>query len=228
MERGLAPGSEEHGQKPPPKTGRRLRSRVCVGRSRRRTLHSAQEDRMSSELDDNPSRWDEPCRQRTALAAAGGVGAALALGGLAGASRAFAGLAQNAGKVTAYFGQFGTIAEQEDSQVLLQGASGETSTRSSSRSPLRRCSSTAYERRPRPGRATSTSSSACTAPWSRSRTCLLRGINDMANQVKNLPPALVKHGKLGTKPSTTSPRRRRPTSWSPTGTCSSTCPRERT
>ena len=82
---------------------------------------------MSSELDDNPSRWDEPVDRRTALAAAGGVGAALALGGLAGRCSAPSPvLAQNAGKVTAYFGQFGTIAEQRDSQVrAVQGFRGD-------------------------------------------------------------------------------------------------------
>ena len=79
---------------------------------------------MSSELDDNPSRWDEPVDRRTALAAAGGVGAALALGGLAGADRAASPVyAQNAGKVTAYFGQFGTIAEQEGFAGTCSGAS---------------------------------------------------------------------------------------------------------
>ena len=55
-------------------------------------------------------------------------------------------------------------------QVRLQGLQRATSTRSSYRSPPRPHSSTACGRRPRPGRATSTSSSACTATWSPSRT----------------------------------------------------------
>ena len=81
---------------------------------------------MSSELDDNRSVWEEPVDRRKALVAAGGVGAALALGGLAGANRAFAGPAQNAGKVTAFFGQYTPIAEQEAvRKVILKGFNGD-------------------------------------------------------------------------------------------------------
>ena len=66
---------------------------------------------------DHDGSWlpggDDPLDRRDLLVRAGGVGALVALGGLAGASRAIAEPTQNAGKVTAYFGQFGAIAEQE-------------------------------------------------------------------------------------------------------------------
>jgi len=69
---------------------------------------------MSTDHDDS---WlpgaDDPLDRRNLLVRAGGVGALVALGGLAGASRAIAEPSQNVGKVTAYFGQFGAIAEQE-------------------------------------------------------------------------------------------------------------------
>ena len=172
MERGLAPGSEEHGSKAFAEDGAESsghgRASVRVGVA---CSLPAQEDRMSSELDDNPSRWDEPVDRRTALAAAGGVGAALALGGLAGANRAFAGPAQNAGNVTAFFGQFGADRRAGGHpQVRVPGLQGRR------RRDLRPDHQSHRLRRPRTsggqgrGRETSTSSSACTATSSRSRT----------------------------------------------------------
>ncbi|MBA3400821.1 MAG: hypothetical protein H0U05_02415, partial [Actinobacteria bacterium] len=81
---------------------------------------------MSTVNDDNLSPWDESFDRRSALVKAGGVGAVLALGGLAGASRATAGSSQNAGKVTAFFGQFGGIAEQEGiRKFVLKGFKGD-------------------------------------------------------------------------------------------------------
>ncbi len=155
---------------------------------------------MSSELDDNPSRWDEPVDRRTALAAAGGVGAALALGGLAGANRAFAGPAQNAGKVTAFFGQFGAIAEQEGiRRYLFKGFRGDVDPVFV---PI--TSPTGFVDRVRAeakagGKGNIDLLISVHGDFvTFQNENLISGINDVARQVKNLPPALVKLGKLGT------------------------------
>ena len=155
---------------------------------------------MSSELDDNPSRWDEPVDRRTALAAAGGVGAALALGGLAGANRAFAGPAQNAGNVTAFFGQFGAIAEQEGiRRYLFKGFRGDVDPVFV---PI--TSPTGFVDRVRAeakagGKGNIDLLISVHGDFvTFQNENLISGINDVARQVKNLPPALVKLGKLGT------------------------------
>ncbi len=154
---------------------------------------------MSSELDDNPSRWDEPVDRRTALAAAGGVGAALALGGLAGANRAFAGPAQNAGNVTAFFGQFGAIAEQEGiRRYVFRGFRGDVD---GIFVPI--TNPTLFVDRVRAeAKAGKGNIDLLIGVHGDMVTFqnenLIRRINDVARQVKNLPPPLVKLGKLGT------------------------------
>ena len=181
---------------------------------------------MSSELDDNPSRWDEPVDRRTALAAAGGVGAALALGGLAGANRAFAGPAQNAGNVTAFFGQFGAIAEQEGiRRYVFRGFRGDVD---AIFVPI--TTPTLFVDRVRAeAKAGKGNIDLLIGVHGDMVTFqnenLIRPINDVARQVKNLPPPSSSSGSWARTPSTTSLRRKRRTSWWPTGTCSSTCPR---
>jgi multiple sugar transport system substrate-binding protein len=156
---------------------------------------------MSTEQDDSPlAGWDDRLDRRELLIKAGGVGAALTLGGLAGASRAFADSTQNFGDVTAYFGQFSTIAEQEGiRRYLFRGFRGDVE---AIFVPL--TAATLFVDRVRAeARAGGRGNLDLLiglhgAMVTLQNDNLLRGINDVANQVKNLPPALVKHGKLGT------------------------------
>jgi multiple sugar transport system substrate-binding protein len=153
-----------------------------------------------SDHDNNLSPWEAPFDRRSALVKAGGVGAALALGGLAGASRAIAGPSQNAGKVTAYFGQFGAIAEQEGiRRYLFRGFRGDVDPVFV---PITQ--QTAFVDRVR----------AEARAGGKGNIDLLIGlhgdmvtfqnenliapINDVARRVKTLPAPLVKHGKLAT------------------------------
>src|SRR5918996_2589107 len=81
---------------------------------------------MNDRSDHDLLQWEEPVDRREWLIRAGGLGAVLALGGLAGATGATAGPAQNFGKVTAYFGQFGAISEQEGiRRFLFRGFRGD-------------------------------------------------------------------------------------------------------
>jgi multiple sugar transport system substrate-binding protein len=144
--------------------------------------------------------WDQPLDRRDVIVRAGGAGALLALGGLAGASKAFGRPTQNVGKVTAYFGQFGAIAEQEGiRRHLFRGFRGEVE-------PIfvPITAPTQFVDRVR----------AEAKAGGRGNIDLLVGlhgdyvtfqnenliapVNDVARQVRNLPPALVRHGKLGT------------------------------
>jgi multiple sugar transport system substrate-binding protein len=154
---------------------------------------------MSTDNDGNPSSWDESFDRRSALVKAGGVGAVLALGGLAGASRATAGPAQNVGKVTAFFGQFGAIAEQEGiRKYVFKGFRGDVD---GVFAPI--TAPNAFVDRVR-----------AEAKAGKGGIDLLVGlhgdfvtfqneglilpVNDLAKQIKNLPAPLVKIGKLGT------------------------------
>jgi multiple sugar transport system substrate-binding protein len=156
---------------------------------------------MSTEQDGSSlPGLDDSLDRRDLLVKAGGVGALLALGGLAGASRAVAGPAQNVGEVTAYFGQFGAIAEQEGiRRYLFRGFRGEVD-------PIfvPITAPTLFVDRVR----------AEARAGGRGNIDLLVGlhgdfvtfqnenliapVNDVARQVRNLPAALVRHGKLGT------------------------------
>jgi multiple sugar transport system substrate-binding protein len=156
---------------------------------------------MSTEYDGSPlPGWEDSLDRRELLIKTGGVGAALALGGLAGAGRALADSAQNVGKVTAYFGQFGTIAEQEGiRRYLFRGFRGDVD---SIFVPI--TAPTLFVDRVRAEAQAGKGNIDLLiglhgAMVTLQNDNLLRGINDMANQVKNLPPALVKHGKLGTQ-----------------------------
>lgn len=66
---------------------------------------------MSEDSRNEAPPWEHPLDRKALLARAGGAGAALALGGMLGAGTADA--ASRAGTVTVYFGQHGTIGEQE-------------------------------------------------------------------------------------------------------------------
>jgi len=155
---------------------------------------------MSTDVDDVLSPWDESFDRREALVKAGGVGALLALGGLAAASGATAGPAQNAGKVTAYFGQFGAITEQEGiRKYVLKGFKGDVD-------PIfvPITAPTLFVDRVRAEAKAGKGNIDLLVGLHGDMVTfqnegLIRGVDDVAKQVKNLPPALVKLGKLGTK-----------------------------
>jgi multiple sugar transport system substrate-binding protein len=152
---------------------------------------------------DNDGSWlpsgDDPLDRRDLLVRAGGVGAALALGGLAGASRAVAGPTQNVGKVTAYFGQFGAIAEQEGiRKYVFKGFKGDVD---GIFVPI--TAPTLFVDRVRAEAKAGKGNIDLLIGLHGDMVTfqnegLIRGIDDLAKQVKNLPPALVKLGKLGT------------------------------
>jgi multiple sugar transport system substrate-binding protein len=157
---------------------------------------------MSTEYDGSllPG-WEDSLDRRELLIKTGGVGAALALGGLAGAGRALADSAQNAGDVTAYFGQFGAISEQEGiRRYLFRGFRGDVE---SIFVPI--TAPTLFVDRVRAeARAGGKGNLDLLiglhgAMVTLQNDNLIRPINDVARQVKNLPPALVQLGKLGTR-----------------------------
>jgi multiple sugar transport system substrate-binding protein len=155
---------------------------------------------MSTDVDDVLSPWDESFDRREALVKAGGVGALLALGGLAAAGRATAGPAQNFGKVTAYFGQFGTIGEQEGiRKYVFKGFKGDVD---GIFVPITQ-PNLFVDRVRAEAKAGKGNIDLLVGLHGDMVTFqnegLIRGIDDLAKQVKNLPPALVKLGKLGTK-----------------------------
>jgi multiple sugar transport system substrate-binding protein len=153
---------------------------------------------MNAGSDHDLLRWEEPVDRRELLIRAGGLGAVLALGGLAGASRATAGSSQ-AGKVTAFFGQFGGIAEQEGfRKFILKGFKGDVD---AIFAPLG--SNVFTERVVAEGKAGKGSIDVLVGLHgdfvSFQSLGLLRGVDDVAKQIKTLPAPLVKLGKLGTK-----------------------------
>jgi multiple sugar transport system substrate-binding protein len=155
---------------------------------------------MSDRSDDHLLPWEEPVDRRELLIRAGGLGAAVALGGLAAASRATAGSTQNFGDVTAYFGQFGAISEQEGiRRFLFRGFRGDVD---AVFVPI--TNPTLFVDRVRAeARAGGRGNIDLLIGLHGDMVTfqnenLIRPINDVARQVKNLPPALVKLGKLGT------------------------------
>jgi multiple sugar transport system substrate-binding protein len=155
---------------------------------------------MSTEHDDSllPD-WDNGLDRRDLLVRAGGVGAALALGGLAGASRATAGEAQNLGKVTAYFGQFGAIAEQEGiRKYVFKGFKGDVDpVFVPITAPTQFVDRVRAEAKAGKGNIDLLVGLHGDMVTFQNEG-LIRGINDVAKQVKTLPAPLVKIGKLGT------------------------------
>jgi multiple sugar transport system substrate-binding protein len=157
---------------------------------------------MSTEFDDHSLPFEEPLDRRSLLVRAGGVGAALALGGLTAASRATAGSAgsaQNVGKVTAYFGQFGAIAEQEGiRKYLFKGFPGDVDpVFVPITAPTQFVDRVRAEAKAGKGNLDLLIGLHGDMVTFQNEN-LIRPINDVAKQVKNLPPALVKLGKLGT------------------------------
>jgi multiple sugar transport system substrate-binding protein len=155
---------------------------------------------MNARSDHDLLPWEEPVDRRELLIRAGGLGAALALGGLAGASRATAGSVQNFGKVTAFFGQFGAIAEQEGiRKFVLKGFRGDVdpvfAPISAPNAFVDRVRAEAKAGKGQIDLLVGLHGDMVTFQNER----LIRGVDDVAKQVKNLPAPLVKIGKLGTR-----------------------------
>ncbi len=144
--------------------------------------------------------WEEPIDRRTLLGRAAVAGGALAAGGLLTAGRASAGPAAAAGNVTAFFGQFGAIAEQEGiRKYVFKGFNGDVD---AVFAPI--TAPNLFVDRVR-------AEAKAGKGWidvlvglhgdfvTFQNEGLIRGVGDVARQIKTLPAPLVKHGKLGTK-----------------------------
>jgi len=118
---------------------------------------------------------------------------------LAGASRALAGSSQDAGKVTAFFGQYGTIAEQEAIRnVILKGFKGDVE---AVFAPL---GTNVFVDRVRAEKQAGKGNIDLLIGLhgdfvTFQNEGLLRGVDAVTKQIKTLPESLVKTGKLGTK-----------------------------
>jgi len=144
--------------------------------------------------------WEDGLDRRDVLVRAGGLGALLAMGGLAGAKSAFAGPSQNVGKVTAFFGQFGAIAEQEGiRKYVFKGFRGDVDpVFVPITAPTQFVDRVRAEAKAGKGNIDLLVGLHGDMVTFQNEN-LIRPINDVARQVKNLPPALVKIGKLGTQ-----------------------------
>ena len=114
--------------------------------------------------------WEEPIDRRTLLGRAAIAGGAIAAGGLLTANQASAGSSAVAGNVTAFFGQFGAIAEQEGiRKYLFKGFNGDVE---AAFAPITAPTQFVDRsgRRRRPAGAASTCSWGSTGTSSRSRT----------------------------------------------------------
>jgi multiple sugar transport system substrate-binding protein len=144
--------------------------------------------------------WDEPLDRRTLLERAAIAGGALAAGGLLTASQANAGSAAVGGKVTAFFGQFGGIAEQEGiRKYVLKSFNGEVdgifAPISNPALFVDRVRAEAKAGKGNIDLLIGLHGDFVTFQ----NEGLIRGVGDIAKQVKNLPPGLLMSGKLGTK-----------------------------
>jgi multiple sugar transport system substrate-binding protein len=156
---------------------------------------------MSTDHDDSwPSTGEGGLDRRDLLVRAGGAGALLALGGMAGASRAFAGPDANAGKVTAYFGQFGAIAEQEGiRKYVFKGFNGDVDpVFVPITAPTQFVDRVRAEAKAGKGNLDLLIGLHGDFVTFQNEG-LIRGVDDVAKKVKTVNPALMKIGKLGTK-----------------------------
>ena len=151
------------------------------------------------DVQDNGLDWEQTFDRRSLLGKAAVAGGVLAAGGLL-TSRAAAGPSATAGKVTAFFGQFGAIAEQEGiRKYVFKGFDGDVD---AAFAPI--TAPTQFVDRVRAeAKAGKGSIDVLVGLHGDFVTFqnegLIRGVGDVARQIKTLPPALVKHGKLGTK-----------------------------
>ena len=155
---------------------------------------------MSTDHDSSFGGWDDSLDRRDLLVRAGGVGALLAIGGMAGASRALAKPSANVGKVTAFFGQFGAIAEQEGiRKYVFKGFNGDVD-------PIfvPITAPTQFVDRVRAeakaGKGNLDLLIGLHGDFvTFQNEGLIRGVDDVAKKITTLPPALMKIGKLVTK-----------------------------
>jgi multiple sugar transport system substrate-binding protein len=151
------------------------------------------------DVQDNGLFWEQTFDRRALLGKAAVAGGVLAAGGLL-TSRASAGSSATAGKVTAFFGQFGAIAEQEGiRKYVFKGFDGDVD---AAFAPI--TAPTQFVDRVRAeakaGRGSIDVLVGLHGDFvTFQNEGLIRGVGDVARQIKTLPPALVKHGKLGTK-----------------------------
>ncbi len=152
------------------------------------------------DVQDNGLGWEEPLDRRKLIGKAAIAGGAIAAGGLLASSRASAGSVANAGKVTAFFGQFGAIAEQEGiRRYVLRGFDGDVD---AVFAPIS-APNLFVDRVRAESKANRGSIDVLVGLHGDFVTFqnegLIRPVGDVARQIKRLPPALVKHGKLGTQ-----------------------------
>ncbi|MDQ3164519.1 MAG: ABC transporter substrate-binding protein [Actinomycetota bacterium] len=150
------------------------------------------------DVDDQGFPWEKSIDRRTLLGKAAVAGGALAAGGLLATSSATAGSSANAGKVTAFFGQYGTIAEQEAlRKVILRGFNGDVE---AVFAPLG--TNVFVDRVRAEGKAGKGNIDLLIGLHGDFVTFqnenLLRGVDTVTKQIKTLPAPLVKIGKLGT------------------------------
>ena len=144
--------------------------------------------------------FDEPLDRRTLLGKAAIAGGAIAAGGLLTVNRASAGSSAVAGKVTAFFGQFGAIAEQEGiRRYVLRGFRGDVD---AVFAPIS-APNLFVDRVRAEAKAGKGSIDVLVGLHGDFVTFqnegLIRPVGDVARQITTLPAPLVKHGKLGTK-----------------------------
>jgi multiple sugar transport system substrate-binding protein len=152
-----------------------------------------------SDTDELAGGWEEPIDRRTLLGRAAVAGGLLAAGGLLTASRA-SGAPAAAGDVTAFFGQFGAISEQEGiRKYVLKGFDGNVD---AVFAPIS-APNLFVDRVRAEAKAGKGSIDVLVGLHGDMVTFenegLIRGVDDVARQIKSLPPPLVKLGKLGTR-----------------------------
>ena len=144
--------------------------------------------------------WDEPLDRRTLLERAAIAGGALAAGGLLTASQANAGSSAVGGKVTAFFGQFGGIAEQDGiRKYVLNSFKGEVDgVFAPISNPALFVDRVRAEAKAGKGNIDLLIGLHGDFVTFQNEG-LIRGVGDVAKQAKNLPAGLLQSGKLGTK-----------------------------
>ena len=153
-----------------------------------------------SDVSNDGFGWEEPIDRRTLLGRAAVAGGVLAAGGLLTAGRASAGPAAAAGDVSIFFGQFGAIAEQEGiRKYVFKGFNGDVD---AVFAPIT-APNLFVDRVRAESKAGKGSIDVLVGLHGDFVTFqnegLIRGVDDVAQQIKTLPAPLVKHGKLGTK-----------------------------
>jgi multiple sugar transport system substrate-binding protein len=154
---------------------------------------------MGDVQDQGFGSWEEPIDRRTLLGRAAVAGGAIAAGGLL-AGRASAGPGAPAGDVSIFFGQFGAIAEQEGiRKYVFKGFNGDVD---AAFAPIT-APNLFVDRVRAEAKAGKGSIDVLVGLHGDFVTFqnegLIRGVDDVARQIKTLPPPLVKHGTLGTK-----------------------------